>query len=83
MNKWYNIIVYSFMKGSVVMNTAKKILLKLIDEIPESQIPEVIDFISFLKAKKDNQVFKDLELASESSMDFWNNDIDDEVWNNV
>lgn len=83
MDKWYNIIVYSFMKGSVVMNTAKKILLKLIDEIPENQIPEVIDFISFLKAKKDNQVFKDLELASESSMDFWNNDIDDEVWNNV
>ncbi|NLW25346.1 MAG: DUF2281 domain-containing protein [Clostridia bacterium] len=65
------------------MNNAKKILLKLIDEIPESRIPEVIDFISFLKAKKENQVFKDLELASESSMDFWNNDIDDEVWNNV
>lgn len=83
MDKWYNIIVYFFMKGSVVMNTAKKILLKLIDEIPENQIPEVIDFISFLKAKKDNQVFKDLELASESSMDFWDNNIDDEVWNNV
>ena len=71
------------MKGSVIMNNAKKILLKLIDEIPESRIHEVIDFISFLKAKKENQVFKDLELASESSMDFWNNDIDDEVWNNV
>lgn len=71
------------MKGSVNMNTAKKILLKLIDEIPESQIPEVIDFISFLKGKKDNQVFKDLELASESSIDFWNNDIDDEAWNDV
>ena len=71
------------MKGSVIMNNAKKILLKLIDEIPESRIQEVIDFISFLKAKKENQVFKDLELASESSMDFWNNDIDDEVWNNV
>jgi len=69
------------MKGSVIMNNAKKILLKLVDEIPESQIPEVIDFINFLKAKKDNQAFKDLELASESSMDFWNNDIDDEVWN--
>jgi len=65
------------------MNTAKKILLKLIDEIPESQIPEVIDFISFLKTKKDNQVFKDLELVSESSMGFWNNDIDDAVWNDV
>jgi hypothetical protein len=71
------------MKGSVVMNTAKKILLKLIDEIPESQIPEVIDFVSFLKAKKDNRAFKDLELASESSLDFWNNNIDDEVWNDV
>jgi hypothetical protein len=65
------------------MSTAKKILLKLIDEIPESQIPEVIDFISFLKVKKDNQVFRDLELASESSLDFWSNDIDDEIWNNV
>lgn len=65
------------------MSTAKKILLKLIDEIPESQIPEVIDFISFLKVKKNNQVFRDLELASESSLDFWINDIDDEVWNNV
>ena len=27
------------------------------------------------------KVFKDLEQASISSMDFWDNDIDDEVWN--
>ncbi|KNZ69221.1 hypothetical protein Tfer_2167 [Thermincola ferriacetica] len=26
------------------MNAGKSILIKLIDEIPESQIPEVIDF---------------------------------------
>ena len=65
------------------MNTAKKLLLKLIEEIPESQIPEILDFIDFLKNKKENQVYKDLELASESSMDFWDNDIDDKVWNNV
>ncbi len=65
------------------MNTAKSILLKLIDEIPENQIREVIDFILFLKNRQDNQVFKDLLSASESSIDFWNNDIDDEVWNNV
>lgn len=25
----------------------------------------------------------DLLFASESSLDFWNNDIDDEVWNNA
>lgn len=65
------------------MNAGKSILIKLIDEIPESQIPEVIDFIMFLKNKKDNQVFEDLLRASESSIDFWDNDIDDEVWNNV
>jgi hypothetical protein len=65
------------------MNAGKSILIKLIDEIPESQIPEVIDFIMFLKNKKDNKIFKDLICASESSIDFWDNDIDDEVWNNV
>lgn len=64
------------------MNAGKSILLKLIDEIPESQIREVIDFILFLKNKKDNQVFIDLMSASESSIDFLDNDIDDEVWNN-
>lgn len=51
--------------------------------IPESQIPEVIDFITYLKVKKDNQIFKELETASESSMGFWNNDKDVEVWNNA
>ncbi|MDI3481091.1 MAG: hypothetical protein PWQ97_746 [Tepidanaerobacteraceae bacterium] len=66
------------------MNTAKSILIKLIDEIPESQIPEIIDFITFLKNKKNNnEVFKDLLSASESSIDFWDNDVDNEVWNNV
>ncbi|KUK09987.1 MAG: hypothetical protein XD50_1731 [Clostridia bacterium 41_269] len=65
------------------MNTSKSILLKLIDDIPENQIQEVIDFVLFLKNKQNNQVFKDLLSASESSIDFWNNDIDDDVWNNV
>ena len=61
----------------------KKELLKLINEIPENQIPEVIDFVSYLKMKREKELFKDLEKASESSIKFWNNKIDDEVWNNV
>lgn len=65
------------------MNTCKKFLIKLIDEIPDNQVQEVIDFILFLKNKKDNQIFKDLTLASESSTGFWDNDIDDAVWNDV
>ena len=42
---WYNKYILYHLKGSDEMNTAKKILLKLIDEIPENQIHEVIDFI--------------------------------------
>lgn len=64
------------------MNSAKQILLNLIDEIPEKNISEVIDFIRYLKIKNEMDTFKDLEKASESSMEFWNNNIDDEVWNN-
>ncbi|WP_071060836.1 DUF2281 domain-containing protein [Andreesenia angusta] len=65
------------------MNTAKEILLKLIEDIPENQIPEVIDFLGYLKMKNEKELYKDLEQASQSSMDFWDNDIDDEVWNDV
>lgn len=65
------------------MNTAKQILYRLIEEIPDEQVSEIIDFISFLKSKKDKEVFKDLESAAQTSTDFWNNEIDDEVWNNV
>jgi len=65
------------------MNTVKNKLLKLIEEIPDNQIAEVIDFISYLKLKREKALLKDLETASESSLDFWDNDTDDEVWNNV
>lgn len=66
-----------------LVRASKNLLLKLIEEIPESQIEEVIDFILFLKHKQDKKLLSDLASGSESSIDFWNNDIDDEVWNNV
>ncbi|GGN66954.1 MULTISPECIES: DUF2281 domain-containing protein [Oceanobacillus] len=65
------------------MNTAKDRLLKIIDEIPEKDVDKILDFAEFLKAKSDKSVSEDLTEASESSLDFWDNDIDDEVWNNV
>lgn len=68
---------------NVNMNTAKERLLKIIDEIPEQEVNEILDFAEFLKAKKEKFLSEDLTKASESSLDFWNNDIDDEVWNNV
>ncbi|MBM7569952.1 DUF2281 domain-containing protein [Aquibacillus albus] len=65
------------------MNTAKERLLKIIDEIPEQEVDKILDFAEYLKAKKEKDLSKDLTKASESSLDFWDNDIDDEIWNDV
>jgi hypothetical protein len=65
------------------MNTAKERLLKIIDEIPEQEVDKILDFAEYLKAKKEKGLSKDLTQASESSIDFWDNEIDDEVWNDV
>ncbi|WP_068674729.1 DUF2281 domain-containing protein [Oceanobacillus sp. Castelsardo] len=65
------------------MNTAKERLMKIIDEVPENEIRKILDFAEQIKAKKEDKLYEDLSKASESSLDFWDNDIDDEVWNNV
>ncbi|MFZ0446471.1 MAG: DUF2281 domain-containing protein [Bacillus sp. (in: firmicutes)] len=65
------------------MNTAKERLLKIIEEIPEQDVDKILDFAEYLQAKKEKSLSKDLTKASESSLDFWDNDVDDEAWNNV
>ena len=65
------------------MDTANDRLLKIIAEIPAHTADKILDFAEYLKAKRDKSVSEDLTKASESSLDFWDNDIDDEVWNNV
>ena len=61
------------------MAAVKQVIYDLLDGIPESQLIEVADFIAFIKKKNENQIFKDLEFASASSIDFWDNAIDDEL----
>ncbi|GGM33968.1 hypothetical protein GCM10011351_19940 [Paraliobacillus quinghaiensis] len=65
------------------MNTAKERLLKIIDEIPDQEVDKILDFAEHLKIKREKRLTEDLTKASESSLDFWDNDIDDEVWNDV
>ena len=65
------------------MNTAKDYLHKLIDEISNDEVPEIIDFVEYLKIKREKLTFTELLASSENSTEFWNNEIDDEVWNNV
>lgn len=65
------------------MITSKDYLHKLIDEVSIEEVAEIIDFVEYLKIKKYKSNMKDLSDASSSSTDFWNNEIDDEVWNDV
>jgi len=65
------------------MRTTKENLRVLIDKISENEAKEVLDFVGYLNMKRRREKFKDLELASETSLGFWNNDIDDRIWNNV
>jgi len=64
------------------MATTKQAIYDLLNDIPESQLIEVAGFVAFIK-KKENQTFKDLETVSVLSTGFWDNAIDDEVWNDV
>lgn len=65
------------------MTAIQKLLHELIEELPDQDAAEVIDFIEYLKLKKEKKLYKELQRCSESSLDFWDNEIDDEVWNNV
>jgi hypothetical protein len=61
----------------------KYLVHELVDTLPSSLLAEVANFILFIKIRDENGLYKDLEALSVSSTDFWNNEIDDEVWNDV
>jgi|GEM_PF-1031850 len=50
------------------MNTARDIILKLVDEIPETKIGEVIDFILYLRGRKEQELY----LEPEEEEEIWN-----------
>ena len=54
----------------------------MLRDVPENQLPDVIDYLIFLKLKSDKETINDLVAASMSSTGFWDNP-DDEVWDNV
>ena len=65
------------------MTAIQKLLHELVEELPDKEADEVVDFIEYLKLKKEKELYRELQQVSESSLDFWDNDIDDEAWNNV
>ncbi len=65
------------------MQSAKDKLHQIIESMPENDALELLEHIDFMKRKRQQSSFKDLELASETSLGFWDNECDDEAWNNL
>jgi len=65
------------------MTTSKTLIHQIIDEIPEGRLEALLEYAYFIKQRSQKPEFEDLVFASESSLDFWDNDMDDGVWNNV
>lgn len=61
----------------------KQIINNMLNEIPEHQLNDVIQFLFFIKKKCELNEFTGLQAASQTSTEFWNNATDDEVWNDV
>lgn len=76
-------------------DVANEVLKKLLDETPEKQKTEIINYITYLKLRDERNLYKELLTkadilseadkisACESSLDFWFNDIDDKEWNDI
>lgn len=65
------------------MSVNREELKRMIDKITDQDAAEVHDFIGYLNMKREKDTLKNFEEASRTSMDFWDNTVDDEVWNDV
>lgn len=54
---WYNLLKGYYLLGGVFLNTAKDRIKKLIDELPETKVGEVIDFLLYLKTKSEQELY--------------------------
>lgn len=63
------------------MGMNREELKRLIDHITEQDAAEVLDFIGYLNMKREREAIRNLKHASVTSMEFWDNPVDDEVWN--
>jgi len=63
------------------MINPKERILNLANEMNETQLLEIANYMQFLRLKNNDDTL-DFMKASESTLDFWDND-EDEVWDNV
>ena len=63
------------------MINPKERILNLANEMSEMQLLEIVNFMQFIRLKNNEDTF-DFMKASESTLDFWDNE-EDKVWDNV
>ena len=60
-----------------------ELIQEQVKDLPEDQVKEVLDFIVFLKTRREREQWDDLMRAQSTSLSgVWDND-EDEVWNDV
>jgi hypothetical protein len=64
-----------------VLVNPKERILNLANEMNDIQLSETANFMQFIRLKNNNETL-DLMKASESTLDFWDNE-EDKVWDNV
>jgi len=64
------------------METARQKLYDVVAHMSPKHVPALLEFALYLSQKEPDH-FADLLAASESSLAFWDNPIDDEVWNSA
>jgi len=65
------------------MNNHRDVLLREIEETPDELLEEVLDFIQFLKHRKNSEKFE-ITLASESALKKdWLRPEEDEAWQHL
>lgn len=65
------------------MITAKERLLRMIKDIPESEVADILDYAEHLKEKLDPSFSKEMAEFREIKIEYWDSDIYDEVWKDV
>jgi hypothetical protein len=63
------------------MINPKERIFNLANEMSETQLLEIANFMQFIRLKNNDDTL-DFMKASESTLDFWNNE-EDTVWDNV
>lgn len=59
------------------MSETKQKIYDLIDEISENDLSEVFTFISFIKSKREKELYNNIEKQKETNTDIWSSDIKD------